>query len=49
MDLSYSQRAVETYPSAELKVIKGAGHGFGGHSFDESMGCILEYLGANLS
>lgn len=49
VDLSYSQRAAEEYPSAELKVIEGAGHGFGGHSFDESMGCILEYLGANLS
>lgn len=49
VDLSYSQRAVETYPSAELKVIKGAGHGFGGRSFDESMDYILEYLSANLS
>lgn len=49
VNLSYSQRAVETYPSAELKVIKGAGHGFAGHSFDESMDCILEYLSANLS
>lgn len=49
VDLSYSQRAAETYFSAELKVIKGAGHGFVGHSFDESMGYILEYLGTNLS
>lgn len=42
--VSYSERAVEVYPSAELKVLPGAGHGF---DIDESQQAIewtLEYL-----
>lgn len=49
VDLSYSQRAVEEYPAAELKVIEGAGHGFSGGNFDLAMGYILDYLGNQLS
>lgn len=49
VELSYSQRAVEEYPSAELKVIEGAGHGFSGGNFDLAMEYILEYLSDQLS
>lgn len=49
VDLSYSQRALEEYPAAELNVIKGAGHGFSGSDFDLAMGYILDYLRAQLS
>lgn len=49
MDLSYSQRAIEEYPAAELKVIEGAGHGFSGGNFDLAMEYILDYLSNPLS
>lgn len=49
VDLSYSQRAVERYPAAELKVIEGAGHGFSGGNFDLAMEYILDYLSNQLS
>ncbi len=42
--LSYSQRALEVYPSAELKVIPGAGHGFYGEDAQQATGYILKYL-----
>lgn len=42
--LSYSEKALEYYPSAELKVISGAGHGFYGENADLAVGYILEYL-----
>jgi len=48
-DLAYSQKAIEEYPSAELKVIEGAGHGFSGGNFDLAMGYILNYLRSQLS
>ncbi|BBF41555.1 flavodoxin [Lachnospiraceae bacterium KM106-2] len=44
VDLSYSERAKEAYENCELHVIKGAGHGFYGSSFDEAMDQIWEYL-----
>lgn len=44
VDLSYSERAAETYPNADFHVLHRAGHGFYGSSFDEAMGYILEYL-----
>lgn len=44
VDVSYSERAVKEYDNAELCVIKGAGHGFGGSSFDEAMTHIWRYL-----
>ena len=47
--LSYSERAVEVLPSAELAVIPGAGHGFGGSSLDLAVGYITEYLGSHLN
>lgn len=49
VDLSYSQRAIEEYPAAELKVIEGAGHGFSGGNFDLAMDYILDYLSNQLS
>lgn len=42
--LSYSEKALEYYPLAELKVISGAGHGFYGENADLAVGYILEYL-----
>lgn len=49
VDLSYSQRAIEEYPAAELKVIEGAGHGFSGGNFGLVMEYILEYLNNRLN
>lgn len=48
VDLSYSQKAIEAYPAAELKVIEGAGHGFSGGNFDLAVSYLLEYLGNHL-
>lgn len=45
--LSSSQRALEVYPSAELEVIPGAGHGFHGENARQATGCILQYLEAH--
>lgn len=42
--LSYSERARKVYPSAELKVIPGAGHGFSGSDAQQAIGYILDYL-----
>lgn len=44
VDVSYSERAAESYPDATLHVIKGAGHGFYGGSFEEAMQYIFSYL-----
>ena len=49
VDISYSQRAAEEYPAAELKVIEGADHGFSGGNFDLAMKYILDYLSNQLS
>lgn len=46
--LSYSERALEVYPSAELEIIPGAGHGFSGGDFDLAVSYLLEYLGNHL-
>lgn len=45
VDISSSQRALEVYPSAELKVIPGAGHGLHGEEIEEAVQYMLEYLG----
>lgn len=45
--LSVSERALEEYPSAELKVIPGAGHGFHGADREQAVEYILEYLSAH--
>lgn len=42
--LSYSRKAVKTYSSAALKVIKGAGHGFDGKDEDRAVRYMLSYL-----
>ncbi len=44
VDISYSERAAEAYPDAELEVLDGAGHGFYGNSFEIAMDYILSYL-----
>ena len=45
--LSYSEQALEVYPSAELKVIRGAEHGFYGADEQLAVDYILEYLEAH--
>lgn len=42
--LSGSEKALEFYPDARLKVIKGAGHGFKADDFKLSTGYISEFL-----
>jgi len=46
--LSYSRKAVKTYSSADLKIIKGAGHGFSGADDDKAVSYILSYLKKNV-
>lgn len=48
VDISYSQKAIEEYPSADLRVIEGAGHGFSGGDFDLAVSYLLKYLGNHL-
>lgn len=45
--LSYSERALEVYPSAELKIISGGGHGFYGEDARQTIDYMLEYLEAH--
>ena len=45
--ISYSERAVEVYPSAELIVMDGAGHGFYGVDRDNAAMDIVEFLQQN--
>ena len=42
--LSYSERAAEVYPSAQLLVIPGAGHGFSGADAQQAIAAILDDL-----
>lgn len=42
--LSSSERALEVYPSAELKILPGAGHGLSGSSAEQAVQYMLEYL-----
>ena len=42
--LSFSRRALEVYPSAELKIIEGGGHGFYGEDAQKVTEYMLEYL-----
>lgn len=42
--ISYVERAAEVYPDVEYHVMRGAGHGFYGSSFDESMELSFAYL-----
>lgn len=45
--LSYSEKAVEVYDSARLKVLPGAGHGFSGSDAEQAVTWMLEYLEAH--
>lgn len=45
--LSYSEKALEVYPSAELKVIPGGGHGFYEEDARQTTDYMLEYLDGN--
>lgn len=49
VDISYSERAAEQYPSAELEIISGAGHGFSGDNFDLAVGYLFDYLEQHIS
>lgn len=46
--ISYSERAVDTYTSAELVVLDGAGHGFYGADCDEAAEGILNFIMKNI-
>ena len=48
VNISSSQRALEVYPSAELKVLEGAGHGLSGATAELATQYMLEYLGAHV-
>lgn len=47
VSLSASERALEVYPSAELKVLPGAGHGLHGQDAETATEYMLEYLQAH--
>ncbi len=47
VDLSYSEKAVEVYDSAELKVIQYGEHGFQGKLAREATGYTVEFLQAH--
>ena len=42
--LSYSEQALDAYPSAQLEVIPGGGYGFYGEDAQQTINYILEYL-----
>ena len=42
--ISYSEHAIEVYPSAELKVVPGARHGFDSEGAQQAIEWVLEYL-----
>lgn len=44
VDVSYSQRAAEVYQDCELDIIPGAGHGFTGDAYDQSVQYALDFL-----
>lgn len=44
VDLSYAERAITVYAQAELKVLKGAGHGFRDKHLEESNGYLVDFL-----
>lgn len=46
--LSYSEKAVQAYSSAQLKVLRGAGHGFYGDDAEQAIDYITEYLNAHI-
>lgn len=46
--ISYSERAVEVFPSAELIKIEGAGHGFYGREERESAEMAVDFVKSNI-
>lgn len=46
--LSYSERALEVYPSAKLMILPGAGHGFYGAQEEEAISAIGQYLAEHI-
>ena len=46
--IAYSRRAVQTFPTARLEVIDGAGHGFRGEAREQSAHLVLDFLTAQL-
>lgn len=42
--LSYSERAVEAYPSSRLEVFPGAGHGFSGEDLERAIDLAADYF-----
>lgn len=47
--LSYSERAAEVYPSAQLEVLQGAGHGFSGENAQTAIDLMTEYFQSHVS
>lgn len=47
--LSYSERAAEVYPSAQLEVLQGAGHGFSGENAQTAINLMTEYFQSHVS
>ena len=47
--LSYFERAVEAYPSAELKIIGNAGHGFSGKDLQTAIDYMTEYYNSHIN
>ena len=45
--LEYSKKLNQVYANSNLKIIKGAGHGFYGKSFVEAIGFMDDYLNRN--
>ena len=49
VDLSYSEKAVEAYDNAELKVIEYAEHGFQAKTAKKATEYTLEFLDAHVN
>lgn len=47
--LSYSEHAAEVYPSAQLEVLQGAGHGFSGENAQTAIDLMTEYFQSHVS
>ena len=47
--LSYSEHAAEVYPSAQLEVLQGAGHGFSGENAQTAIDLMTEYFQSHIS
>lgn len=47
--VDYAVSAQKAYPSAELVIFEGAGHGFYGKDFNESLRLTLEFIKSNIT